>query len=53
LSDVISKVRAVKDSMGVGVFYWEPEAYGGWKGYSYGAFDATGKPMPSLDAFLE
>ena len=35
----------------LGVFYWEPEAYNGWKGYSLGAFDNSGKPTVALDAF--
>lgn len=35
----------------LGIFYWEPEAYGKWKGYSLGAFDNSGKPTAALDAF--
>jgi arabinogalactan endo-1,4-beta-galactosidase len=35
----------------LGIFYWEPEAYGGWKGYSLGAFDNNGRPTVALDAF--
>ena len=34
-----------------GVFYWEPECNPGWNNYQLGAFDNSGKPMPSLDAF--
>lgn len=37
---------------GLGVFYWEPEAYNGWQGYTLGAFDNSGKPTKALDAFL-
>ena len=35
----------------LGIFYWEPEAYGNWNGYSMGAFDNDGKPTAALDAF--
>ncbi len=46
-----------------GIFYWEPEVYGGWKPASYdnhtpawsaytkGAFDAAGKPTAVFDAY--
>jgi arabinogalactan endo-1,4-beta-galactosidase len=32
-------------------FYWEPEAYNNWRGYSLGAFNNSGKPTNALDAF--
>ena len=35
----------------LGIFYWEPECYGGWNGYNKGAFDSNGKPTAVLDAF--
>lgn len=35
----------------LGVFYWEPEAYNGWKSYSLGAFDKSGKPTAAMNAF--
>ena len=35
----------------LGIFYWEPECYGGWKEYNKGAFDANGKPTATLEAF--
>ena len=35
----------------LGIFYWEPEAYGSWNGYSMGAFDSNGKPTAALNAF--
>ncbi len=53
IADMISKVRSIKDDKGLGVLYWEPQAYGGWKGYGLGAFDDTGKPTAAMDAFLE
>jgi arabinogalactan endo-1,4-beta-galactosidase len=51
LSDLIAKVKSVPDGKGLGVFYWEPQCYGGWKGYTKGAFDNSGKPTTALDAF--
>lgn len=35
----------------LGVFYWEPECYGGWNGYTKGAFDHSGKPTSALNIF--
>jgi len=51
LKDLITKVKAVNGKKGLGVFYWEPECYGGWKNYGLGAFDSSGKPTIALDAF--
>ncbi len=44
-----------------GIFYWEPEVYGGWKpanyvtlgwnAYTKGAFDNSGKPTSVFDAY--
>lgn len=50
LSDIITKVNSVSGGNGLGVFYWEPEAYN-WQGYGLGAFDNSGKPTIALDAF--
>ena len=50
LTDLISKTRSVSNNNGLGVFYWEPEAYN-WMSYGLGAFDNTGKPTVALDAF--
>lgn len=50
LSDLISKTRSISNGNGLGVFYWEPEAYN-WMGYGLGAFDNNGKPTSTLDAF--
>ena len=52
IADLLAKVRAVNGGMGVGAFYWEPQAYD-WKGYPMGAFDPKGKPTAMMDAFLE
>lgn len=53
LSDLIIKVKSLANNKGLGVFYWEPEAYNNWQGYTKGAFDMTGKPTVAMDAFLE
>lgn len=37
----------------LGVFYWEPECYNSWNGYTKGAFDNTGRPTSTLDVFGE
>ena len=46
-----------------GVFYWEPQGYGGWKpayystlnwnAYDMGTFTSTGKPSKVMDAFKD
>lgn len=52
LADIIEKNNSVTNGKGLGVFYWEPEAYNGWENYTLGAFDVTGKPTVAMDAFL-
>ena len=52
LTDIITKNSSLAGGKGLGVFYWEPQAYNGWQGYQLGAFDATGKPTIAMDAFL-
>jgi len=51
ISDIISKTKSVTNNKGLGVFYWEPQSYNNWKGYTLGAFDNTGKPTEALNAF--
>jgi arabinogalactan endo-1,4-beta-galactosidase len=51
LSDLVLKTKSVTNNKGLGVLYWEPQAYNGWKGYTLGAFDNNGKPTSALDAF--
>jgi arabinogalactan endo-1,4-beta-galactosidase len=51
LTDLITRAGAVPNNMCKGVFYWEPETWGGWEGYTKGAFDNSGKPTVALDAF--
>jgi len=51
LSDIIAKNSGLAGGMGLGVFYWEPEAYNNWNGYTLVAFDNTGMPTHAMDAF--
>ena len=51
LTDLIAKTKSVTNKKGIGVLYWEPEAYSNWNGYTLGAFDNSGKPTVALDAF--
>lgn len=49
LTDLITKTQSVG---GLGVFYWEPEAYSNWQGYTMGAFDTNGQPTVAMNAFI-
>lgn len=51
LTDLIKQSKTIIKCLGV--FYWEPEAHNGWKGYTLGAFDNSGKPTAALDAFSD
>lgn len=51
LSNLISKSKEVTQCLGI--FYWEPQAYGNWNAYTLGAFDNDGRPTVALDAFKE
>lgn len=51
IADLLSKVKSVSGNKGLGILYWEPEAYNNWQGYTLGAFDNSGKPTVALDAF--
>ncbi len=51
LADIISKTVSVSGNKGLGVLYWEPQAYNNWQGYTLGAFDNSGKPTAALAAF--
>lgn len=50
LTDIITKTNGIANGNGLGVLYWEPEAYN-WNSYSLGAFDSTNRPTIALDAF--
>lgn len=51
LTDLIAKTKSVTGGRGKGVFYWEPQAYGNWQGYTLGAFNNNGRPTIALNAF--
>ena len=51
LVDIIKKTQSVAGGNGLGVFYWEPECYNNWQGYTMGAFDTNGKPTIAMNAF--
>lgn len=51
ITDLVAKVKSIPASRGLGVLYWEPQAYNNWKGYTLGAFDNTGKPTIAMEAF--
>ena len=51
IADLMAKVRTLESGTCLGLFYWEPQCYGGWKGYGLGAFDHSGRPTPALDPF--
>ena len=51
LTDLITQAKNIPDNKCLGVFYWEPESYNNWKGYTLGAFDNSGKPTVALEAF--
>ncbi len=51
LNDIILKTKSIAGNKGLGVLYWEPEAYNNWNGYTLGAFDNSGKPTKALNAF--
>jgi arabinogalactan endo-1,4-beta-galactosidase len=52
LTDIIAKNKGLANGKGIGVFYWEPQCYNNWKGYTKGAFGTNGRPTVALDAFL-
>ena len=51
LSDLVTKTKSVTNGKGLGVLYWEPQAYNNWNGYTLGAFDNSGKPTTALSVF--
>ena len=49
ISEVVANTKSLGDK-GLGVFYWEPQAYPHWHGYNLGACDANGKFTNALRA---
>ncbi|MBT0571648.1 glycosyl hydrolase 53 family protein [Curvibacter sp. CHRR-16] len=50
ITDLISRVSALGGN-GLGVLYWEPEAYPGWQQYTLGALNGSGRFTAALDPF--
>lgn len=48
IQDIVAKAQSAG---ALGVFYWEPECYNNWQGYTKGAFDNSGKPTVALQGF--
>lgn len=51
LYDLIAKTQAVPNNKGLGVLYWEPEAYN-WQGYTLGAWGTDGRATAAMTGFL-
>lgn len=51
LEELIAETKNIEGDKCLGIFYWEPQAYGGWEAYPLGAFDDNGRPTVALDAF--
>ncbi|WP_437922154.1 glycoside hydrolase family 53 protein [Sphingobacterium sp. LRF_L2] len=51
LTALLQSLRNDTNEKVLGVFYWEPLAYGGWNGYTLGAFDDSGRPTKVFNAF--
>lgn len=52
LLDLIAKTKSVANNKGLGVLYWEPQAYS-WMGYTLGAWALNGRPTAALEAFRD
>ena len=50
--DLIAKTRSVANNKGLGVLYWEPQAYN-WMGYNLSAWALNGRPTAALEAFRD
>lgn len=53
LADLVKKSKTVTNQKCLGVFYWEPECYNNFKGYTKGAFGTSGQPTIALDGFTQ
>lgn len=61
MTDFLTRIADI-DSC-AGVFYWEPQCYGGWRpaeyiplgwgGYNMGSFTPDGKPSPALQTLMK
>ncbi len=54
VADIVSKTQSLSGGKGLGVFYWEPEAYPNYNGgYTNGAWNSNGMPTGALDGFVQ
>ncbi|MBN1602231.1 MAG: glycosyl hydrolase 53 family protein [Chitinispirillaceae bacterium] len=54
IADMLKKMRAIKNNMGLGILYWEPQAGPGYnRGYNLGAWGADGRPTQALKGFID
>lgn len=61
MQDFLDRISEIDSCMGI--FYWEPQCYGGWRpaeyiplgwaGYNMGSFTPEGKPSSALQAMME
>ena len=51
LLDLIAKTQAVPGGKGLGVLYWEPQAYN-WMNYGLGMWAGNGRPTVAITSFL-
>jgi arabinogalactan endo-1,4-beta-galactosidase len=51
LTDLMAQAKKIAGEKCQGIFYWEPQSYGNWNGYTLGAFDDSGKPTIALEAY--
>ncbi|WP_216726578.1 glycosyl hydrolase 53 family protein [Hymenobacter siberiensis] len=51
LLDLMAKTRAVPNNKGLGVLYWEPQAYN-WMSYGLSIWNSNGQPTGAINAFL-
>jgi arabinogalactan endo-1,4-beta-galactosidase len=52
LKEVITRVKAIPEGKGLGVFYWEPQGAVSWSRYKLCAWGDDGRPTIAMDAFL-
>ena len=50
ITDLTNRIAALGNH-GLGIFYWEPEAFPGWQGYTMGAVDSSGKFTAALASY--
>ena len=53
IENMIANTKQVAKGKGIGVFYWEPEAYNNWQGYSLGAFNSKGQPTMAMNGYTD